>query len=101
MLSGALFDGTRAAEIGLLTGALPDVAALDARVAAAVADHLETSAQAVAATNAMIAQVSRRAPADLGQWTAEQLANAWETEDGGTGIEAFLSKSLPPWRSRT
>jgi len=98
MLSGALFDGTRAAGIGLLTEALPDTERLDDRVATAVADHLETSAEAVAATKAMIAHVNGQAPDTLKSWTAEQLANAWETDDGRTGIEAFLAKTLPPWR---
>ncbi len=99
MLSGALFDGARAAAIGLLTEAVANEAALDAVVAAAVADHLETSAQAVAATKAMIAHVARHPPGALQDWTAEQLADAWDTADGRTGIDAFLNKRLPPWRS--
>jgi len=100
MLSGALFNGRRAAEMGLLTAAAEDGTALDALVEAAIADHLEASSQAVAATKAMIAHVTGKVPQSLQDWTAEQLANAWETEDGKTGIACFLEKRRPPWRTR-
>ena len=30
---------------------------------------------------------------------ADRLADAWETDEGTTGINSFLGKTLPPWRT--
>jgi len=68
MLSGALFDTAHAERIGLLT----EVVAPDG-----VASHdLETN---------MI-------------YTADRLADAWETEEGIEGINSFINKDIPSWR---
>ncbi|GHD57624.1 enoyl-CoA hydratase [Thalassobaculum fulvum] len=98
MLSGALFDADRAAAIGLLHEAV-DPADLDARVEAVVADHLEAEPNAVADTKKLIDYVARHAIADSMIYTADRLADGWESEPGRTGVRCFLEKKLPPWRS--
>lgn len=98
MLSGALFDASRAVSYGLLNGAVPK-GGLDARIDDIVADHLEAALGAVAQTKQLIAYVSTHTMADNMIYTADRLADAWETPEGETGINCFLGKTTPPWRS--
>ncbi|HSG55982.1 MAG TPA: crotonase/enoyl-CoA hydratase family protein [Paracoccaceae bacterium] len=98
MLSGALFDAAHAERIGLLDRVVPGDG-LDAAVAAVVAAHLEAAPGAVAATKALIRDVVAAAPADHVALTSARLADAWESAEGQIGIDAFLSRQTPPWRS--
>lgn len=98
MLSGALFDASRAAEYGLLTEAT-SADTLDARIDEVVREHLEAALGAVAETKRLIAYVSTHDMADNMIYTADRLADAWETPEGEIGIKSFLGKTLPPWRS--
>ena len=97
MLSGALFDSTRAERIGLLT----EVAAageLDAAIERVVHNHLQAAPGAVADTKALIAYVAAHDLETNMIYTADRLADAWETEEGIEGINSFLDKSTPSWR---
>ncbi len=98
MLSGALFTAKRGGEIGLLNEVV-EASDLDARVNAVVADHLEAAPGAVAATKQLIAYVSTNGINENIEYTATAIADAWETDEGQTGINAFINKQLPPWRS--
>ena len=98
MLSGALFDATHAERIGLLDRAVP-AADLDAAVEAVVAAHLEGAPGAVAATKQLIRDVAAAPPSDHVALTSERLADAWESPEGKAGIDAFLARRTPPWRS--
>lgn len=97
MLSGALFDAARAREIGLLTEVVPGDE-LESRVEAVVVEHLRAAPGAVAATKRLIDYVSTHDLEENLNWTAERLADAWETDEGRAGIDAFLNKTTPPWR---
>lgn len=99
MLSGALFDGVRAREIGLLTQAV-EGSALDAAIEKIIADHLEAAPGAVAETKRLIEFVATHDIRDSMIYTADRLADAWEAEEGQTGVSTFLNKQLPPWRSK-
>jgi methylglutaconyl-CoA hydratase len=97
MLSGALFDADRAHRIGLLTEtAAPGE--LDAAVAAVVEAHLQAAPGAVAATKRLIAHVASHDLAENMRYTAEALADAWETAEGTEGRRSFLDKTTPSWR---
>ncbi len=99
MLSGALFDAEYAAKIGLVNEVVaPD--ALDSRIEEIIVDHLEAAPGAVAETKRLITYVSTHGMTDNMIYTADRLADAWETDEGGTGIGCFLEKRLPPWRSQ-
>jgi len=98
MLSGALFDANRAVGYGLLNE-VTSADGLDTRVGEVVADHLEAALGAVAETKRLIAYVSTHDMADNMIYTADRLADAWETPEGETGIKSFLRKTSPPWRS--
>ena len=97
MLSGALFDSARAERIGLLTEVVA-ANALDAAVERVVHDHLQAAPGAVADTKALIAYVASHDLETNMIYTADRLADAWETEEGIEGINSFLNKSLPSWR---
>jgi methylglutaconyl-CoA hydratase len=94
MLSGALFDSTRAERIGLLT----EVVKADDLDAAVEHDHLQAAPGAVADTKALIAYVAAHDLETNMIYTADRLADAWETEEGIEGIGSFLNKSIPSWR---
>jgi methylglutaconyl-CoA hydratase len=97
MLSGALFDSARAERIGLLTEVVaPD--ALDGAVERVVHDHLQAAPGAVADTKALIAYVAAHDLETNMIYTADRLADAWETSEGIEGINSFLDKSIPSWR---
>ena len=97
MLSGALFDAVRAERIGLLTEVVaPD--ALDGAVERVVHDHLQAAPGAVADTKALIAYVAAHDLDTNMIYTADRLADAWETAEGIEGINSFLDKSIPSWR---
>lgn len=97
MLSGALFDAARAERIGLLTEvATPDD--LDAAVDRVVHDHLQAAPGAVADTKALVAYVASHDLETNMIYTADRLADAWETEEGIEGINSFINKDIPSWR---
>lgn len=98
MLSGALFDAAEAERIGLLDRAVP-AAELDAAVETVVAAHLEAAPGAVAATKRLVRDVAVAPPGDHVALTSERLADAWESDEGREGIDAFLARRTPPWRS--
>jgi len=97
MLSGALFDAARARELGLLAGTVPGDG-LAARTEAVVAEYLQAAPGAVAATKRLIDFVAGHGEADNRIYTADRLADAWESEEGRAGIRSFLDKTTPPWR---
>jgi len=98
MLSGALFDAEKAGQMGLLNEVVAPED-LDARVEAVVANHLQAAPGAVAETKKLISYVSSHDTQENIEYTATCIADAWETDEGATGIAAFLGKTLPPWRS--
>lgn len=97
MLSGALFDAERAREIGLLTETVSG-RALTERIEALVQEHLQAAPGAAAATKRLIAYVNSHGAEENFAYTAERLADAWETEEGRAGIDSFLNKTAPPWQ---
>ena len=98
MLSGALFNAEHAVHYGLLNEAVA-TDKLDARIGEIIDDHLEAALGAVAQTKRLIAYVAAHDMNDNMIYTADRLADAWETDEGTTGIKCFLDKTLPPWRS--
>lgn len=97
MLSGALFDCARAERIGLLTEVVAP-ADLDAAVERVVHDHLQAAPGAVADTKALIAYVAGHDLDTNMVYTADRLADAWETPEGVEGINSFINKGVPSWR---
>ena len=53
---------------------------------------------AVADTKALVAYVGSHDLETNMIYTADRLADAWETEEGIEGINSFLNKGIPSWR---
>jgi methylglutaconyl-CoA hydratase len=97
VLTGEPFGAAEAGAAGLLTGVVEDVVGLDAWVDAAVDAILHGAPGAVAATKALLAELSD-APwseglAVAGARSAELFAGAEAAE----GRDAFLHKRTPSW----
>ena len=52
----------------------------------------------MADTKALIAYVASHDLETNMIYTADRLADAWETGEGIEGINSFLNKSVPSWR---
>jgi enoyl-CoA hydratase/carnithine racemase len=96
-LTGERFSATEAAAAGLLTDVTPDVAALDAWVAAQTHALRQAAPGAVRATKDLLrtlpAQTWEEGMADAATTSAELFAGAEAAE----GMDAFLQKRRPAW----
>ena len=52
----------------------------------------------MADTKALIAYVASHDLETNMIYTADRLADAWETEEGIEGINSFIDKDIPSWR---
>ncbi|MBL9124237.1 MAG: enoyl-CoA hydratase/isomerase family protein [Planctomycetaceae bacterium] len=96
MLNAREMTGPEAARLGLLSECVvPDQldAALDREIAAA----LKCAPQAVATAKELIRFVSKHETAENIAYTAERLADAWESDELQEGIAGFLMKRKPNW----
>ena len=71
---------------------------LDAATESAVHNHLQAAPGAVSDTKALIAYVASHDLETNMIFTADRLADAWETEEGIEGINSFINKAIPSWR---
>ncbi len=98
-LSGALFNAERAHKLNLLDE-LVDDASLDQAVEIEIEALLQAAPGAASETKRLIAFVNSHGIADNMIYTADRLADAWETEEGQMGVRCFLEKTAPPWRNK-
>jgi methylglutaconyl-CoA hydratase len=96
-LTGERFGAVRAREIGLVHSVVP-AADLDAEVGRYQALLLAGAPGAQSAAKQLIADVSRRGPADVMTLCAEAIASRRGSPEGQEGIRAFLEKREPAWR---
>ncbi|HEX8297935.1 MAG TPA: enoyl-CoA hydratase-related protein [Rubricoccaceae bacterium] len=98
-LRGHRISAVDAARIGLVTRAVPDDA-LDAELAALCAElATETSGSAIALTKTLLADLPGRSLAEALAHAAAVNAHARATDDCRAGVDAFLGKTDPPWRT--
>jgi methylglutaconyl-CoA hydratase len=98
LLRGRLVDAETAAELGLVTRAVPEE-----ELSAAVDDVAheiarETSGSAVALTKQMLAQIPGMGLDEALDYAVQMNAFARGTEDCRAGIDAFLNDEDPPWK---
>lgn len=93
-LTGATFDGVRAARIGLVNAAVP-AAQLDATVDGYVADLLRAAPGALAGTKALLRDATTMRE-DLARLTRLSL-QYFTSAEGREGMQAFREKRDPAW----
>ncbi len=97
-LTGATFDARRAAEIGLVTRAVPD-AELDAATAGCVRDLLRGAPGALAATKSILREVPALSLGEgLGRM-AGLSAERFASDEAREGMAAFAARRDPDWVS--
>ncbi|NBC18708.1 MAG: enoyl-CoA hydratase/isomerase family protein, partial [Bacteroidetes bacterium] len=99
LLRGRLISAQEAADVGLVTQAIPADDLDDAVDALAHEIATETSGSAVALTKRMLAQVPGMGLQEALSYATQMNAFARGTEDCQAGIAAFLEKTDPPWKS--
>lgn len=96
-LTARRMSAAEAQRLNLLSAVVP-AAELDAAIESELADLLQCAPGAVAATKQLIAYVNTHDLDTSAIYTADKLADAWETDEGKEGITAFLNKQTPSWR---
>ena len=100
LLRGHLISAAEAAEVGLITRAVP-ADALDAETDALCRElAAETSGSAIALTKALLADVQGVGLAEGLRTATRMNALARATDDCRAGVAAFLGKTETPWKAR-
>lgn len=94
-LNATVMDAAMAHRLGLITEVHED---LDAAIEREIQSLLRCGPEAVAATKRLIEFVDTHGPDENAAYTARDLADAWERDEGREGIAAFLEKRAPQWR---
>lgn len=97
--SGARFGAERARQIGLVHEVLADVAALDARLDAVIAELLAAGPTAARAAKALIRDLRTLSAADARAHTVRHIAQQRTSPEGQEGLSAFLEKRPPSWNA--
>ena len=96
-VTGGRLGAAQALAIGLVHEVHDDGAALDAALAATLAQVLRCAPAAVAATKALMARALHTPAADLVDAAAQLFAQAARGAEGVEGMTAFLQKRSPSW----
>jgi methylglutaconyl-CoA hydratase len=96
MLNGSTIDADLARDLGLVSVVAADDG-LDSAVEAEVGEFLKCAPGAVADAKALCRHLARNPAQDQPNWTAERLADRWETEEAREGINCFLARQTPSW----
>lgn len=95
-LRGNRFDGRRAAELGLITRAVP-AAALDAEIEAVIADIRLGGPEALAIAKSIVADVASMSIDEALDAMATLSAKVFASPEARAGTDAFRERRLPPW----
>lgn len=98
MMNARNMRGPDAVRFGLLTESV-DADQLDAAVEKEVARFLKCAPGAVARCKRLIEYVATHTHEENIAYTAERLADAWESDELAQGIAAFLTREKPPWHT--
>ena len=96
-VTGGKLNAAQALAMGLVHEVHEDGAALDAAVAATLAQILRCAPGAIAATKALMARALHTPAADLVDDAARVFAQAARGPEGIEGMTAFLQKRPPSW----
>lgn len=96
MLNGVPLEMDEAVNFELLNEAV-ELDELDDAVEQQVAKYLRASPVAIAATKRLISFVSKTPVDEVQNYTANSIADAWETDDAIEGMSAFFDKRKANW----
>jgi methylglutaconyl-CoA hydratase len=99
MLNAYKLDASAAARLGLLDEVVPTIEELDMAIEREVAAALCCAPGAVANAKELIRFVSTHNAEENLAYTANALADSWETAEIREGIDAFFHKRKPNWQS--
>ena len=97
LLNAHFFMADEAVQLGLIHRSVP-AASLDEAVESEIAATLACAPGAIAITKELIRMVSQQSEEVNKSYTAQMLADAWETEEAQAGIGGFFNKQPPPWK---
>lgn len=97
MLTARRMTAHDAKAFGLLSEVVGDDD-LDAAIERELSDLLRCAPGAVAATKKLIAFVDHHDLTTSMVYTADRLADAWDSAEGQEGVACFFEKRTPPWR---
>jgi methylglutaconyl-CoA hydratase len=98
MLNATKLDGAAAARLGLLDVVVRTSEELDEAVEHEVSAYLQCAPGAVANAKRLIQFVSTHSAQENLEYTANALADAWESAEIREGIDAFVHKRKPNWQ---
>jgi enoyl-CoA hydratase/carnithine racemase len=98
LVTGRFVDAATAADWGLVNEAVPD-AELDAAIARMTGQIAAKSRAAIRYGKEMFQRQRQMPLAEAYAYTADVMARNMMEEDAGEGIDAFLGKRPPAWRS--
>lgn len=99
-MSSRIFGASEACDLGIVSSVASNEHLNDA-VEAEVAPYLSVAPNAVGVAKALARRLGPTISDDTIEMTIERLADTWEGEEAKIGIEAFLSKTSPPWADQT
>jgi len=95
-LRGNRFPATRAAELGLISRAVP-AAELDAAVDEVLADLRLGGPNALAFAKRLVYEVPGMEQKEAFAWTSDHSQKLFKGEEAAAGMKAFLKREKPPW----
>lgn len=98
-LNARPLTAAKAKEVCLVDEVVPD-AELDAAVEKEIGYCLQCGPGAIAATKKLIFFVDSHDTDTCVHYTANLLADTWESEEGQEGIRCFFNKETPSWRQK-
>ena len=96
LLNAHPFDAIEAIQLGLIHKVV-EPENLDFAIEQELTNCLACAPGAIAMTKELISTVSQQTMQENRAYTAEILANAWETDEAVAGISGFFEKKRPPW----
>ncbi len=98
ILTGERFDAAKAREIGLLQYVVADETELDKKVAERVEQLLLAAPGAQAVAKEIIRIVAYKPKSTVRDYTARQIAERRDSDEGREGMSSFLEKRKPAWQ---
>jgi len=95
-LRGNRFSASRAAELGLISRAVP-AGELDAAVDEVLADLSLGGPEALGFAKRLVYEVPTMEQREAIEWTTDLSQRLFKSEEAAAGMKAFLKREKPPW----